>query len=227
MGKAQIPTKRTHVKGEPKPRDQAMAWRRRVDFLLGADVARAKETLSRFGFTPDQAIGHVQSHGLGAFRMKPDAPSEFSDPTNDCYWALQMLLLQSEIEASDPGSLQIGRLWGFAVRGMGYRETSKAVQGWWLGNNRGPGGRKESDLTSSLRTALERHPKANCAEVCTFLASDEAEYLFSALVQPTIQVTAVEVDTQAKSLTYDDRVRETHKISFASIDRKLRRLRRG
>jgi hypothetical protein len=220
------PRKRGNVQLHVKPASDALAWRNRIDGLLVADEKTASVILARHGFTVEQAgkaVRRVAAWGA-VIDYAPDAPEAFRNPGNECRYAVQILHLAKLIRQSDPTALQLGRIWGRATIGLRFPEIAKSMQGWWLSNHQGPGGRKTNDLTRSLKTYLREHANAGLADFLAYLQSDEAEIEFDT-ANPEFHVSIVEINNEGRTVTYEDRARKVHSITFNSLDRKIRNLR--
>ncbi len=204
------------------------AWQRRMNKMLAADVSAAEKILIEHGLSAKQALAYVeQATPSGVIDFRSGAPAMLRDPAHAACYALRMLLLARFIPATDAHALQLGRLWGRASVGMNFPEIARSTQKWWLDAHRGSGGRKENDLTRTLRTILEQKPNADANYVLQYLNSDEALDKFHCTDNPTIHITEIEVDEETGTLKYDDRSRRTYKILFESLERKIRRLRSG
>ncbi len=209
-----------------KPENQA--WQKRIESMIEADVCSAKRILKEHGFTVEQAFGSVKRESsAGVWRQfHPNALKEFQDPTHQCYYALHILLLAERIREADPQSVQFGRLWGRSVIGLEFPDVAKSMRAWLLEQHRGIGGAKPNDLTLSLRQIIQENTDADSAFVLDFLRSEEAADSFHNIEQPLIHITNVEIDDQRGEVIYEDRSRKTHRIKIASLDRKIRELRK-
>ncbi len=206
-----------------------IAWHQRIETMLSKDVATAEDILSKYGFTPTDALNSVKritGSGVGIV-FQPGTPSVFRDPTHQCCYALRLLLLVQSIRDADPIAVQIGRLWGRAAMGLEFPQIAKAMQSWWLTSHRGIGGAKVNDLTQTLAKILRDKPDADRKYVLDYLTSEAAEDAFSQTEDPTIHITGVEIDETAGTLSYENRARKLNKIKLASLDRRIRDLRRG
>jgi hypothetical protein len=211
----------------PKMSPEDLAWYNRIESLLAVDIQTAETILAKHGFTPDQALASVMrasSSGVG-HQFRPEAPKELRDPTSECCYALRILLLAKGIRESDPKAVQFGRLWGRAAMGLEFPNIATSMRNWLLGQARGPGGAKTNDLTRTLEQIFHDKPSADRKHVLEYLQSEEAYDKFYSIENQEIFVTAVEIDEQAGTMKYMDRTRKTRKITFASLDRRLRELR--
>lgn len=202
------------------------AWDIRIKRLLSADVDAATAILKEVGLTPEEAVVWVEKATIsGVISYRANAPHELKDPTNPACFALRVLLLRDHLQNADATSVQLGRLWGQAKVGMQFPEIAKAMQALWLGVHRGPGGRKQNDLTRTLTSILKENPNWGVREVVGFLRSDKAEDRFASTVEQSVFVTNVEFDKHKGVLAYDDRARKTHTIKMESLKKKIRDLR--
>ena len=108
---------------------------------------------------------------------------------------------------------------------MDLTKITKASRAYLLRLTAGPGGRSENDLTRSLRTVLDRRPKAKLEAVLQFLDSEDAERLYDDQENPTIHVVIREKRDDDRILVYEDRDGRSQSITFGSLERKLRALR--
>jgi hypothetical protein len=206
-----------------------IAWHKRIESMLSADIAVAEKILSEHGLTSADALRAVKlvtPLGFG-IQLQPKAPRALNDPTNPCFYALRLLLLAKHLQVADPKSAQYGRRWGQIALGLKFPDIAKSMQGWWLGSHRGVGGAKANDLTQTLQQILREKPDADRKYVLDYLQSEPAADEFSNTENPTIHITGVHVDEVAGTLTYEDRTRKVIKIKILSLDRKIRDLRRG
>jgi len=201
------------------------AWDIRIRRLLSTDVDAATAILKEAGLTPEEAVGWVaRATAAGVIQYRTNAPHILKDPTNPACFALRILLLRDRFQDADAMSVQLGRLWGRASIGLRYPEIARATQAWWLDTHRGPGGRKQKDITHTLTVILKENPDWGVREIVCFLLSEEAENRFASTVDQSVFVTNVEFNEHAKELTYDDRSRRTHTIKLDTLKRKIRDL---
>ena len=111
--------------------------------------------------------------------------------------------------------------------GMQFPAIAKTMQAYWLDSHRGPGGRRQGDLTRTVQTFLASQPNAGLQYLLGYLDSERLEDDFHHRFAPTAHIENVEVDKLAGLVTYTDRTRNTKKITFASLKRMIRRLRPG
>ena len=202
------------------------AWQPRSDGILADDLSNARRILAENGLEAEQARRYVEyATPSGVISFKPGAPAAFQDPTHPVCYAVRLLLLAEFAANADPQALLLGRQWGRAAMGMNFPAIAHSMQAWWLGGHRGKGGRRENDLTRTLRTLLQRYPEASPAQILDMLRSNDAEDEFYSTAGSHIHVLAVELDDRSKMITYTDRARKTCKVSFRSLERKLRTLR--
>ena len=163
----------------------------------------------------------------GVISYRRNAPHILKDPTNPACFALRILLIRDHLQNADAMSVHLGRLWGQASIGLRYPEVAKATQAWWLDAHRGPGGRKQNDLTRTLTVILNENPDWGVCEIVIHLLSDEATDRFASTDDQNVFVTNVEFDEHSEKLTYDDRSRTRHIIKIDSLRRKISNLRRN
>ncbi len=211
----------------PKRNPDDFDWHKRVSPRFEEDILAAKKILAEHRITPTDALKAVKYvHVTGSTRVfHPDAPKELQDPTNQCFYALRILMLEQDIHEADPKALQIGKRWGQAAIGLGFPDIANSMRNWSLNQNRGPGGAKANDLSRTLQYILRDKPDANRKYVIDYLQSEEAEDFFHLIEDPPIHITNVELDEQSKTLTYEDRGRRTQTIKTSTLDRKIRGLR--
>ena len=198
------------------------SWDTRIKRLLSKDVDAATAILMEADLTPEEAVGWVvKATASGVIQYRTNAPHILKDPTNPACFALRILLLRDRLQNADAMSVQLGRLWGRASIGLQYPEVAKEVQAWWLHIHRGPGGRKQNDLTRTLTVILKENPDWGVREIVCFLLSEEAKDRFASTADQSVFVTNVEFDEHAEELTYEDRSRKTHTIKMDSLRRKI------
>ena len=178
----------------PEMSPDDLAWHGHIEAMLSDDVQAAERILAEHGYTPEGAIATVKwvSESVVSYQFKDDAPKEFKDPTNQCCYALHILLLDNVIRDSDPRAIQLGRLWGRAAMGLEFSHIAQLMRELLLTRNRGVGGAKPNDLTLTLQQILREKPDANRKYVIDFLRSDEAFDSFHNTENPTILYRAVQ-----------------------------------
>ena len=161
------------------------------------------------------------------FQLQKDTPKEFDDPSHPCFFAVRLMALAEMIGRADPTSLQVGRRWGQWALGMTLPEISKAARDGHLAKHRGKGGGAVRDLTYTLQMLVKENPSLDRAAVLEYLQSDEALDRFSSTNNRTLFVTGVEIDEVNRSVAYEDQERTLHKVTFDTLDRKLRAVRKN
>ena len=211
----------------PKQSPDDFDWRKHVRPRFEEDILAAKKILADHGLTPSDAQNAVKYvHVTGSPRIfHPDAPKELQDPTNQCFYALRILMLEQDMHDADPKAVQIGKRWAQATMGLVFPDIANSMRNWGLNQNRGHGGAKPKHLARTLQYILRDKPDADRKYVIDYLQSDEAADFFHLIEDPPIHVTNVELDEQSKTLTYEDRDRSTQTIKIATLDRKIRGLR--
>lgn len=211
----------------PEKTPEDSAWHKRVESKLSTDILAAEKILVENGFTREDALNSVKRESDSSVwrQFHPDAPKEFQDPTNQCFYALRILLLDKRIRDSDPRGLHFGWLWGQAAMGLTFPDIAESMRSWLLDQQRGIGGAKANDLTLTIQQIFRDKPDADSNYVLDYLQSEEAKDRFFNIDEPTVHVINVEFDEQSDQLTYEDRARNTKMIKTSSLDRKLRKLR--
>lgn len=213
--------------GKPKT-----PWQKRVQSLLEVNLSTAKATLAEHDLSPEQAMAFVRrSTSAGVIDFNVGAPAYLKDPKDPACHALRLLLVTDDLrkandQASNAPQLHLGRLWAKAEIGMKFPEIAKAMEAYWLDHHRGPGGRKKNDLTRTLQNRVAAHPEEDLSAILKFLESDDAKHNFHSTDAPTVHVDNVEINRGDQLVTYDDRSGATQNIKFASIKRKLTKIRR-
>ncbi|MPY74617.1 MAG: hypothetical protein GEU87_10180 [Alphaproteobacteria bacterium] len=195
--------------------------------MWASDLADAKAVLEKHGFTQERALAFVEADSPGTITFRTETPSALKDPAHEACHAVRLLLLDKYIEGADPLALQIGRLWARANLGLEFPQIAKAMQAWWISKHSGPGGRRKNDLTRTLQSIIQEIPTADWKRAVDYLQTDEASDRYHSTQDPTIHVTAVELDDTNGVVTYQDRAGTTHTVKASSLERKLRGLRRG
>lgn len=203
----------------------ADTWRSRIDTLLADDERVATRILEEIDLTPEKAKAFVRTvTPSGIFDLKPDAPKPLRDAAHPASYALQLLCLSDAISAADPQAIQLGRLWGRLGLGMQAPDVVKASQTWWLNQNRGPGGRKDNDLTATLKELLREIPDASFEEAVSYLFSEDLLDRYHSTEDKTAFITNVEELPDDEGIGYTDTSGTFCKIKVASLKRRLREL---
>lgn len=196
--------------------------RTRILRLLETDAVRAKEILSGIGLEIDQVPSLFERVGF-ALRLKSQKFPELDDPAHPAFAAARFVLIQADILSGDPMSLQIGRLWGYCVRGMTVKEITKAGADRRLHLGRGGGGRPASDLAKSFKAVLSVKPEIGLKDVSEFLRSEVGQDLSNAQPEPLVLIRDVELVAD-KLLFLDSKGRE-QSVKITAARRLLQRLR--
>lgn len=197
-----------------------------MDGLAAADVDTAAKVLSEHGYSCATALKLIKEvRAFGAIMdIERNAPSEFHDPNHPCFFAVRILALTKLVSQSEPTALQVGRIWGRLGQGLHLPEISKAIRQGHLAKHRGRGGSEANDLTRTIEAVLREHPDLDGAGLVVYLRSEEALDRFNSVEARTIFVTNVEIKNG--SVVYEDQRRVDRKVKLATLDRKIRSVRK-
>lgn len=206
-----------------KPRETAR-WQARISALFEADRKNAEAILLENGFDAERAVKAVKEvRAFGTvLQLHNNAPHEFQDPNNPCFFALRLMVLGQFMREAEPASVQVGMLWGRFKIGMGLPAISTAVRGGHLAQHRGPGGSTQGDLALTLGVLVSENPEIKRVELLAYLQSEAAHDRFHSTENRSLFITGIEIDETNRLISYEDRTRSTHKITFDSLERKLR-----